>query len=144
MRSFTIHAPPPAPQTRTSVPSTMPATAAREKAPAPRGPVLVPEGFSILAALVPPLWFLAHRLWLVLALYVALAVLMAFLLPGPVLPFASLAAQLLVGFEAQNLRRWTLARHGLPVVGVVMAHDAEAALLRAFDARPSLAKGLHA
>jgi hypothetical protein len=124
MRRFTLHAAPPA-----SVPATR---------PAPRLPELVPEGFAFLAFLLPPLWFLFHRLWLALLIWVALSVLAAFLLPAAVLPYVTLAAQVLVGLQAQDIRRWTLARHGLPVSGVVIARDAEAALLRALDARPDL------
>ncbi|MBO1075143.1 DUF2628 domain-containing protein [Roseomonas marmotae] len=125
MRRFTLHAPPPS-----SVPSTRPA----------RLPELVPEGFSLLAALLPPVWFLAHRLWLPLAIYIALSILAAFLLPGDVLPYAAAAAQFLIGLQAQDIRRWSLARRGLPVSGVVVARDAEAALLRALHARPDLAR----
>lgn len=123
MRRFTLHAPPPA-----SVPVTRPA----------RLPELVPEGFAFFAFLLPPLWFLAHRLWLALVIWVALSILAAFLLPAAVLPYVTVAAQFLVGLQAQDIRRWTLARHGLPVSGVVIARDAEAALLRALDARPDL------
>jgi hypothetical protein len=136
MRSFTIHAAPSRPAAPTSVPVT------EAKFHPARLPELVPEGFSLIAALVPPLWFLAHRLWLVLAIYVALVALAGFLLPGRVLPIAIIAAHVLVGFSAQDLRRWTLARRGLPIAGVVMARDAEAALLRALDARPALAAGI--
>jgi len=123
MRRFTLHAAPPA-----SVPATRPG----------RLPELVPEGFAFLAFLLPPLWFLFHRLWLALVIWVALSVLAAFLLPAAVLPYVTLAAHVLVGLQAQDIRRWTLARHGLPVSGVVIARDAEAALLRALDARPDL------
>ncbi len=134
MRSFTIHAlPPPKPS---SVPATGAHPAARSRL---RGlPVLVPEGFSLLAALFPGFWFLAHRLWLPLGLYLALSVIAAFGLPGGVLAFLTPAAQLLIGFEAQNIRRWVLARRGLAFSGVVVAANAEAALLRALDARPEL------
>jgi hypothetical protein len=123
MRRFTLHAAPPA-----SVPATRPIGM----------PELVPEGFSLIAFLLPPLWFLFHRLWLALVIWIALSVLAAFLLPGAVLPYVTAAAQILVGLQAQDIRRWTLARHGLPVSGVVIARNAEAALLRALDARPDL------
>jgi hypothetical protein len=127
MRRFTLHAPAPG-----SVPATRPA----------RMPELVPEGFSFWAFLLPPLWFLVHRLWLALVIWVALSVLAVFQLPGTVLPYVGAAAQVLAGLQAQDIRRWTLARQGRPVSAVVLARDAEAALLRALDARPDLLRSL--
>jgi len=98
--------------------------------------VLVPEGFSLLAALIPVLWFLLHRMWLVLVLYLALVVLAAVLLPSGLRLYLALAAQLLIGLHAQDLRRWTLARRGRPVAAVVLGRDEEAALLRALEGCP--------
>jgi hypothetical protein len=137
MRSFTLHAKPPPP--RASVPAA--GTRVQPKAASRLAglPVVVPEGFSLFAALLPAPWFLLHRLWLPLVLYIAFNVLAAYTLPGPVLPFLTVALQVLIGFEAQNIRRWVLARRGLAMAGVVVARDAEAALLRALDARPDLA-----
>lgn len=134
MRSFTLHAKPPPP--RSSVP--VAGTRVQPKAGSRLAglPVLVPEGFSLLAALLPAPWFLVHRLWLPLVLYIAFNVLAAYSLPAPVLPFLTIALQVLIGFEAHNIRRWVLARRGLAMAGVVVASDAEAALLRALDARP--------
>jgi hypothetical protein len=125
MRSFTVHATPPS-----SVPATRPA----------RMPELVPEGFSLFAALLPPVWLLLHRQWLALVIYLAVAVLMTLLLPSAVQAVAMPALQLLIGLQAQDIRRWTLARRGWPVSGVVLARDAEAALLRVLDGRPDLAR----
>ncbi len=120
MRSFTVHAVPPV-----SVPATRPLPM----------PELVPEGFSLFAALLPPLWLLRHRQWLALVIFLSLAVPLWLLLPLALLPL-----HLLAGLQAQDIRRWTLARRGRPVTGVVLARDAEAALLRALDARPDLAR----
>ncbi|MBI0434795.1 DUF2628 domain-containing protein [Roseomonas sp. KE0001] len=142
MRAWTVHAPlPPAPAPRASVPpaGAMPVGAMPEAPPRRGRLVLVPEGFSWLAALLPPLWFLMHRLWLVLLLWLALAVLAAVLLPAAVTPYVLIAAQILIGLQAQDLRRWSLARRGLPVAAVVLGGDEEAALLRALDRRPELA-----
>lgn len=134
MRSFTLHALPPPP------PSSVPAAGARPRPRRTALPVVVPEGFSLFAALLPGLWFLAHRLWLPLLLYIALSVLAAYTVPASILPFLTIAAQVLIGFEAQNIRRWVLARRGLALAGVVVARNAEAALLRALDAKPELAQ----
>lgn len=103
------------------------------------GLALVPEGFSLFAAVLPPVWLLWHRQWLALVLYVALAVLAGLLLPAAVSGWLMLAVQLLVGLQAQDIRRWTLARQGRPVAAVVLARDADAALARVLDGRPDWA-----
>ncbi|MCQ4160924.1 DUF2628 domain-containing protein [Roseomonas sp. GC11] len=123
MRAFTLH-----------LPAAPPAVGARRA-----GLAVVPEGFSPAAALLPGLWLLWHRQWLALVLYLALAVLAALLLPAPALGWAFAAAHLLLGLQAQDLRRWTLARQGRPVAAVILARDAEAALRRALEARPGWA-----
>jgi len=132
MRAWTVH--PPASGHRASVPA-----AGGE---APRRPLrsggllLVPEGFSLLAALVPVLWFPLHRMWLVLVLYLALVVLAVVLLPVELGLYLGVAAQLLIGMHAQDLRRWTLSRCGRPAATVVLGRDEEAALLRALEGCP--------
>lgn len=140
MRAWTVH-PPPEPA-RASVPAAgQPAAGEAPRRPKRRsGLVLVPEGFSLLAALVPALWFLAHRMWLALVIYLALAVLAAVLLPEGAGLYAGLAAQVLIGLQAQDLRRWTLARQGRPVAGVVLGRDEDAALLRALSGRSDWAR----
>jgi hypothetical protein len=49
--------------------------------------------------------------------------------------------QALIGLEANSLRRWTLARRGLPMVDAVTAEDQDEAEARAFarwlEAKPS-------
>jgi hypothetical protein len=138
MRSFTLHALPPPP--RSSVPTAGAPVPAKPASRMAGLPVVVPEGFSLIAALLPGPWMLVHRLWLPLVLYIAFNVLAAYALPAPMLPFLTIALQILIGFEAHNIRRWVLARRGLAMAGVVVARDAEAALLRALDARPDLAR----
>jgi hypothetical protein len=146
MRSWTLHAPAAAAPRRASVP---PAGIVAGAVVAPPPPsrhdlVLVPEGFSVTAAILPGLWFLLHRMWIVFVLYLALAVLAALLLPAPLLPWLLGSAHLLIGFQAQDLRRWSLSRRGLPIAAVVLAETADAALLRALSARPELARGMPA
>ncbi|WP_200845321.1 DUF2628 domain-containing protein [Roseomonas sp. 18066] len=142
MRGWTVHlpagmaatAPPGAP--RASVPAT--------GAPLPRpasgpGLALVPEGFSLAAFLFGPLWLLRHGQWLALVLWLALSVLLALLLPEALRGLGLGLLALLTGLEAQDIRRWTLARQGRPVAGVVLARDADAALARALQGRPDWA-----
>lgn len=104
--------------------------------------VLVREGFAWLAFLAPPLWFLANRMWLVLVLYLAFGAL--FGAAAPALPEEAVAAggvvvQLLVGLHARDLHRWTLARRGWRMIGVVAARGGEdEALARLYAGRPDL------
>lgn len=134
MRVWTVHARRPA--------EAPPGVEHRRAAPRPAAaePVLVREGFSWLAFLFSGLWFLAHGMWLVLALYLAGTLLLMALLPGSLAPWAALAVQLLVGFHARDLRRWTLARRGWRLTGVVVAADEDAAWARLLARRPELAR----
>ena len=104
---------------------------------------LVPEGFSVWAFLLGPLWLLWRGLWLVLLGYLLLAAATA-LIPDPWEGFAVMALQLLLGFHARDLERWTLRRRGFAQVEVVAAPDEDAALLRLLGARPGLARGMMA
>ena len=95
---------------------------------------LVRDGFSWWAFLAPPVWFLAHRHW-ILALVVTLvlvgfwAALRALGMPAGVTFLLNALLWLLVGIESSTLRRFDYARQGRPVVDVVFAAnqaDAEA------------------
>ncbi|MCA3366560.1 MAG: DUF2628 domain-containing protein [Roseomonas sp.] len=108
----------------------------------PARTVMVREGFSWWAALFPLFWFLAKRLWLVAALYFSLATFMGFVLPASISPWAMMALQILTGFEARNLQRWSLERQGFRLMGVVQGRDEEGAVLNLADRRPDLARGL--
>ena len=108
----------------------------------PARTVMVREGFSWLAALFPLIWFLAKRLWLVAALYFALATLIGFVLPSTAFPWAMMALQILSGFEARNLQRWSLERQGFRLMGVVQGRNEDGAVLNLADRRADLARGL--
>lgn len=124
MSVYTVHEPPPR---------------ADEAAADPERFVFVRDGFHFWAFVLGPLWMLWHRLWLVFFLYVVLSVLLQIGLwsvgatPG-VKFLISLPVSVLIGLEASTLRRWTLARRGRKMVGVVVADDLEAAERRFFDA----------
>jgi hypothetical protein len=53
-----------------------------------------------------------------------------------------IALQILTGFEARNLQRWTLERGGFRLMGVVQGRDEEGAVLNLADRRADLARGL--
>jgi hypothetical protein len=100
--------------------------------------VFVRDGFSFWAFIAAPLWMLWHRMWLVLLGYVlltiiltgALAVLGASLAALAIVGFA---LALLIGLEANTLRRFTLWRRGWRNVAIVSGHDVEDAEQRFFD-----------
>jgi hypothetical protein len=105
-------------------------------------PVLVREGFSLWAFLFAAPWFALRGMWLVLVLYLAGGVILGAALaplPEALATLAALAAQLLVGWHARDLERWTLARKGYRLIAVVAARGGEdEALARLYSARPEL------
>jgi hypothetical protein len=112
--------------------------------------VFVKDGFSWLAALFAPLWLIAHRLWWPLLGYVLLITALQLLtlvaaLDQRWIGLANVALHLLVGFEADTLRRWGLGRRGWTTLGTVTGKTAPECERRFFDAwlpsQPILAAG---
>ncbi|WP_375461900.1 DUF2628 domain-containing protein [uncultured Enterovirga sp.] len=93
---------------------------------------LVRDGFSWGAFLVPVLWFLRHRHWLLALGAVAVSIGLAVALRAAgagsgTIVTAELLLHALLGLEGATLRRWAFARRGRPVVDVVYAaNEAEA------------------
>jgi len=106
--------------------------------PEPERFVFVRDGFSFWAFLLAALWMLWHRMWLVLLLYVAVALgaemaLFYADIPVAVIGIIGLMASLLLGIEAATLRRLTLVRQGWRDVGIVSGHDQQDAEQRFFE-----------
>ena len=105
--------------------------------------VLLRDGFSWLAFLVPPLWLLWHRLWIeallafaVLGLTAAVGGMAGFGLAGAAL---TLLAMLFAGLEGQGLRIAALHRRGWRDGGVVEAGrpaDGDIRYAMALEAEP--------
>ena len=100
--------------------------------------VFVKEGFSWLAALITPFWMIANQLWLVLLGFIALAVLLqtglwVFGINPRSAGYAFAALQILAGFEADTLKRWTLERNGWQTAGTVNGRNSEECERRFFD-----------
>jgi len=98
----------------------------------------VRDGFHFWAALLGPLWLIWHRLWLALLgwIVVTLAVdagMAKLGAGGPAIFLANVLIALLVGFEASNVRRWTLSRRNWRQLDIVVADDEEQAERRFFD-----------
>ena len=100
--------------------------------------VFVRDGFSFWAFLVAPVWMLWHRMWLVLAGYVAVVAVLespmaAFGASRTAVSVVGLFIALLVGLEASTLRRFSLRRRGWSNAGIVSGDDLEDAERRFFE-----------
>jgi hypothetical protein len=123
MRSYTVHEPP---------------NPASDRIDRAEGLVFVRDGFSWTAALFAPVWLIVHRLWWPLLGYVVLSGSIEFLRLATALDtgwttLAVVGLHLLIGFEADALRRWTLDRRGWRTVGSVTGRSAEECERRFFD-----------
>ena len=123
MPTYTVHAPP----------------AGNNSAADPQRFVFVRDGFYLWAFLLAPLWLLVHRLWLALAGYIALSVVLGVAMrllgvPQTAQFVVNLLIALLLGFEAATLRRWTLTRRRWTMLGFAVGDDREAAEQRFFAA----------
>jgi hypothetical protein len=106
-----------------------------------RAPVLVAEGFSWWALLLPLPWLLANRLWLVSVIWTALAIgagVLAALAP-PAGIAAAVALFVGTGVFARDLRRFSLGLAGWRQAAVVVAPDHDAALARLLSLNPGIA-----
>ncbi len=124
MSVFTVHEPP---------------LRAADSVADPERFTFVRDGFYFWAFALTPLWMIWHRMWLVLLIYLIVAVgadsalHYAGIGSGSVV-VVELLISFLVGFEASTLRRFTLARRGWKNVGVVAGDGVDAAERRFFDA----------
>src|SRR4029453_1323838 len=108
MAVYTVHEPPNAPASRI------------EKA---EQLLFIKDGFSWAALFVPPLWFLFKGEWRGLIGYLVLVVLLTPLVhaENPPAPAQALmlALSVIVGFEANNIRRWSRTRRGWREIATV-------------------------
>lgn len=108
---------------------------------------VIKEGFCWPAVAFSVIWAVLHRLWLValsfLAAEVALSALLGWLGADVKTELAlSLGLAVVIGLIANDLRRWTLERHGFVERDVVAASDADAAERRFYERNPRLAAEL--
>jgi hypothetical protein len=100
----------------------------------------VKNGWSWGALLVPPLWLLWRRMWLVFLGWLAVVLLISVAasvlkVAGSLLTGIEILFVLWFALEANALRRWTLARRGWRFAGVATGHDRVDAELRYFERR---------
>lgn len=98
----------------------------------------VKEGFSWPAFFVPFLWLLYKRMWLVLVLFLVVSALVGVApriwpLSGFAQTLLGLGVNLVMGFQGNDLLRWTLARRGRREVAIVMGDGISGAEQRFFD-----------
>jgi hypothetical protein len=99
---------------------------------------VVPERFSWFAAILPPIWALAHGLWLEFVVWALLVLLLGAAAPtigGEAAFWAYVVVAAWIGFEAPALRRAALRRRGWRYRGEVVARDADLAMLEGLNAR---------
>jgi hypothetical protein len=123
MLTFTVHEPPNPPADRVDRAESL---------------VFIKDGFSWLAALFAPFWLIAHRLWWpLLAFVLASGGIEAVKRLAGMDPrwagLAMLALNLLVGFEADTLRRWALDRRGWRMLSSVTGRTAAECERRFFE-----------
>ena len=102
--------------------------------------IFVKDGFAWAALVFMLLWTLWHRMWIVAAIVfsttAAVAALASWLGLGDApVNLASLAVGLVLGFEGNDLRRWSLARQGYEELGLAPGCDLDEAELRLFAAQ---------
>lgn len=98
----------------------------------------VRDGFQPLAAAIPPLWMAMNQLWMVLLHYLLVSMgaslVLGMLGVAPTLiALINLAANVIIGFEADRLRRWTLTRRGWSEIGTVTGKNLAECERRFFD-----------
>lgn len=111
----------------------------RSAAPADEA-IFVKEGFAWAAFVFTLLWALWHRMWIVAAIVFSITVAIAALgswlgLGDAPVNLASLAGSLVLGFEGNDLRRWSLARQGYKELALTAGRDIDEAELRFFAAQ---------
>jgi hypothetical protein len=98
----------------------------------------VREGFNVWALVFPLFWLVIKGMWIVFIIAAAVQMLLWGI--GRMLDFSEfmsfavgLLPNLVMGFEGNDLYRWTLARRGLEEVDVVSGEDRTEAEIRYFS-----------
>jgi hypothetical protein len=110
-----------------------------------QGLIFIKDGFCWPALVLPVVWPLWRGLWLVAAVVFALLVVVsAAVESGWIAPLTGgvveIAVALVMGFEGNNLRRWTKSGRGWREVGMVSGRrlaEAERTFFRTFEVTPT-------
>ncbi len=100
--------------------------------------VLVNDGFSWSALFLPTVWFLAKKMWIVFAIYLALQAIVlsaVYYFSWPMALFSTIkfAGNIILGFEGNELYRWSLERQRYHEQGTIAARDLVSAEHRFFS-----------
>lgn len=100
--------------------------------------VLIGEGFSWRTAIFGPFHLLVGGQWMALAIYVAAAIVTSAILAAAGAgnqwyTVVFLVLNVIAGFEASELKRWSLGRAGWQEIATVSGHGREDAERRFFD-----------
>jgi hypothetical protein len=120
MTTYTVHAPP------------VSATGGASEADRT---IFVKDGFCWPALIIPVIWMLYRRMWIVLCFYALFAVaieLAGRFLGAPTATALGILGALYLGVEGNTLRRWTLARRGFAERAVVDGRSIAEAEIRFF------------
>lgn len=99
-------------------------------------PVLLAEGFRWGAFVFGPFWLLRHRALVPAAVAAAALIVILTLTTGGLLLVLLVAWALLLGYNGNDLVRWSLERQGFLLSDVVVASDSEEAVGRFLARRP--------
>lgn len=96
------------------------------------------DGFSPFAAAIPPLWMAMNRLWIALLIYLLVSTGLSLALATmgvdkTLIGLINLAANIVIGFEASSLQRWTLGRRDWSEIGTVVGRNRSECERRFFD-----------
>lgn len=102
---------------------------------------LVKEGMAWWGLILPLIWLLYHRMWIVLAAFILAVVVLEVVLSLSGLSQAAgiwptVLTSILFAMHANDLRRWTLARRGFAMVGAVSGRSLAASELKYFRSWP--------
>lgn len=100
--------------------------------------VFVRDGFHFWAAVLGVIWLAWHRLWLALIGWIVVVAAIDFVLlklgigRGTIV-LADILLEILLGFEAPSLKRWSLSRGNWRQLDIVVGDDHDAAERRFFE-----------
>lgn len=93
----------------------------------------VKDGISWLALVFPLIWLFFYRLWLPLIGYIVVVTSLTLALPETVAGILAFAFNVVLAFEGESLRRWSLRRRGYRLADVVTGASAEECERRFFE-----------
>lgn len=108
---------------------------------------IIEDTFSWWALILGPLWVIWHRAWICAVGLIGLQTLISVASHWVDLNKVSQGAMsvglaIIVGYIAQDMRRWTLSRQGFVETAIVAAPDEDTALLRYLEENNEVARSL--